>query len=138
VPQSVLFVQVERSVRGAVLLIIRRSWVRAPPAPPAVLLEVLVEPWTGCIYRPPHEERCCTLAHLDTERQILTAAKRMVPQLVTTGLNAKHRDAVVTMLAALAESYNIAEFLGKTPGSDVPHRPVPLHEIQGRLLRVCN
>jgi hypothetical protein len=72
-----------------------------------------------------------------------------VPQLVTTGLNAKHRDAVVTMLAAptaatvlasegLAESYNIAEFLGKTPSSDVLHRPVPLHEIQGRLLRVCN
>jgi hypothetical protein len=31
---------------GAVLLIIRRSWVRAPPAPPAVLLAVSAVPWT--------------------------------------------------------------------------------------------
>jgi hypothetical protein len=30
-----------------VLLIIRRSWVRAPPAPPAVLIPVVGEPWTG-------------------------------------------------------------------------------------------
>ena len=37
----------------------------------------------GSIYRPPHEERYCTLAHLDTEEQILTAAKRTVPQLVS-------------------------------------------------------
>ena len=28
----------------------------------------------GSIYRPPNEERYCTLAHLDTEQQILTAA----------------------------------------------------------------
>ena len=28
-------------------LIIRRSWVRAPPAPPAVLIPVVGEPWTG-------------------------------------------------------------------------------------------
>jgi AAA domain len=143
----------------------------------------------GSIYRPPNEERYCTLAHLDAEQQILTAAKRTVPQLVTaeqaraaverTGLTAEQRDAVITMLTAatattalvaaagtgkthtmagfarlwtsftgrrviglttatnavrvlqsegLAESYNIAEFLGKTPGSDVLRRPVPLHQ----------
>ena len=143
----------------------------------------------GSIYRPPNEERYCTLAHLDTEKQILTAAKRTVPQLVSqeqaraaaerTGLTAEQRDAVVTMLTAataatvliapagagkshtmaefarlwttftgrrviglttstnaarvlahegLAESYNIAEFLGKTEGSDELRRPVPLHE----------
>src|SRR6476646_11770115 len=29
-------VQLARMVHGAVVLIIRRSWVRAPPAPPAV------------------------------------------------------------------------------------------------------
>ena len=143
----------------------------------------------GSIYRPPNEERYCTLAHLDTEQQILTAAKRTVPQLVSqeqaraaaecTGLNAGQRDAVVTMLTAstattalvaaagagkshtmaefarlwttftgrrviglatatnaarvlasegLAESYNIAQFLGKIEGSDELRRPVPLHE----------
>src|ERR1019366_6883674 len=36
----------------------------------------------GSIYQPPHQERYCTLAHLDTEEQILTTAKRTVPQLV--------------------------------------------------------
>ena len=36
----------------------------------------------GSIYRPPNEERYCTLAHLDTEEQILATAKRTVPQLV--------------------------------------------------------
>ena len=143
----------------------------------------------GSIYRPPNEERYCTLAHLDTEQQILTAATRTVPQLVTgeqaraaverTGLNAGQRDAVVTMLTAstattalvaaagagkshtmaefarlwttftgrrviglatatnaarvlasegLAESYNIAEFLGKIEGSGELRRPVPLHQ----------
>ena len=142
----------------------------------------------GSIYRPPNQERYCTLAHLDTEQQILTAATCTVTQLVTaeqaraaterTGLNAGQRDAVVTMLTAttattalvapagagkshtmaefarlwttftgrrviglatatnaarvlasegLAESYNIAQFLGKTPGSDELRRPVPLH-----------
>ena len=142
----------------------------------------------GSIYRPPHEERYCTLAHLDTEEQILTAATRTVPQLVSheqaraavecTGLSGEQRDAVVLMLTAaaattvliapagagkshtmaefarlwtsftgrrviglttstnaarvlehegLAESYNIAEFLGKTEGSDELRRPVPLH-----------
>ena len=64
----------------------------------------------GSIYRPPNEERYCTLAHLDTEEQILAAAKRTVPQLVSaeqaraaaerTGLNAEQRDAVVMMLTA--------------------------------------
>jgi len=143
----------------------------------------------GSIYRPPNEERYCTLAHLDTEQQILTAAKRTVSQLVgqeqaraavdRTGLNAGQRDAVVTMLTAttamtglvaaagagkshtmaefarlwtsfsgrrviglatatnaarvlqsegLAESYNIAAFLGKIEGSGELRRPVPLHE----------
>jgi conjugative relaxase-like TrwC/TraI family protein len=142
----------------------------------------------GSIYRPPHEERYCTLPHLDTEEQILTVAKRTVPQLVSqeqacaaverTGLTAEQRDAVVMMLTVvaattvlvapagagkshtmaefarlwttftgrrviglttstnaarvlahegLAESYNIAEFLGKVEGSDELRRPVPLH-----------
>ena len=142
----------------------------------------------GSIYRPPNEERYCTLAHLDTEEHILTTAKRSVPQLVgeeqaraaagRTGLTAEQRDAVVMMLTAttattvlvapagagkshtmagfarlwtsstgrrviglttstnaarvlahegLAESYNIAEFLGKVEGSDELRRPVPLH-----------
>jgi conjugative relaxase-like TrwC/TraI family protein len=142
----------------------------------------------GSIYRPPNQERFCTLAHLDTEEQILQAAKRTVPQLVSgeqacaaaerTGLNGEQRDAVVMMLTAaaattvlvapagagkshtmagfarlwttftgrrviglttstnaarvlahegLAESYNIAEFLGKTEGSDELRRPVSLH-----------
>ena len=142
----------------------------------------------GSIYRPPNEERYSTLAHLDIEEQILAAAKRTVPQLVSdaaaraaaerTGLNADQRAAVVMMLTAaaattvliapagagkshtmaefarlwttftgrrviglttstnaarvlehegLAESYNIAEFLGKTEGSDELRRPVPLH-----------
>ena len=142
----------------------------------------------GSIYRPPNEERYCTLAHLDTEQQILTAAKRTVPQLVSgeqaraaaesTGLTAGQRDATVIMLTAttattalvaaagagkshtmaefarlwttftgrrviglttatnaarvlasegLAESYNIAQFLGKIEGSDELRRPVPLH-----------
>ena len=143
----------------------------------------------GSIYRPPNAERYCTLAHLDTEEQILAAAKRTVPQLVSaeearaaverTGLNGEQRDAVVMMLTAatattvliapagagkshtmaefaqlwttftgrrviglttstnaarvlehegLAESYNIAEFLGKTEGTDELRRPVPLHQ----------
>ena len=143
----------------------------------------------GSIYRPPNEERYCTLAHLDAEEQILAAAKRTVPQLVShkqaravverTGLSAEQRDAVVMMLTAavsttvlvapagagkshtvagfarlwttftgrrviglttstnaarvlahegLAESYNIAQFLGKTEGTDELRRPIPLHQ----------
>ena len=142
----------------------------------------------GSIYRPPNEERYCTLPHVDTEEQILTVAKWTVPQLITpkraraaaerTGLSVEQRDAVVAMLTAttattvllapagagkshtmagfarlwtsftgrrviglttstnaarvlahegLAESYNIAEFLGKIEGSDELRRPVPLH-----------
>jgi hypothetical protein len=143
----------------------------------------------GSIYRPPNEDRYCTLAHLDTEQQILAAAQRTVPQLVTaeqaqaaaerTRLTVGQRAAVVTMLTAttattalvaaagagkshtmaefarlwtsftgrrviglatatnaarvlqnegLAESYNIAAFLGKIEGSDELRRPVPLYE----------
>jgi conjugative relaxase-like TrwC/TraI family protein len=143
----------------------------------------------GSIYRPPNEERYCTLAHLDTEEHILTAATRAVPQLVRqaqaraaagrTDLSAEQRDAVVMMLTAttativliapagagkshtmagfarlwasftgrrviglttstnaarvlahegLAESYNVAGFLGKTEGSDELRRPIPLHQ----------
>ena len=143
----------------------------------------------GSIYRPPNEERYCTLAQLDAEQQILTAATRTVPRLVgheqaraaagRTGLSAGQRDAVVMMLTAttvatalvaaagagkshtmagfarlwtaftgrrviglatatnaarvlanegLAESYNIAQFLGKIEGSDELRRTVPLHE----------
>ena len=142
----------------------------------------------GSIYRPPNAERYCTLDHLDAEEQILAAARRTVPQLVTagqaraavepTGLTGEQRDAVVMILTAttaasvlvapagagkshtmaefarlwttftgrrviglttstnaarvlehegLAESYNIAAFLGKTEGSDQLRRPVPLH-----------
>jgi TrwC relaxase/AAA domain len=143
----------------------------------------------GSIYRPPNEERYCTLAHLDTEEQIVATAKRAAPQLVSydqartavegTGLNPEQRDAVAMMLTAtttatvlvapagagkshtmaafarlwttftgrrviglttstnaarvlahegLAESYNIAQFLGKTDGSSELRRPVPLHQ----------
>src|SRR5262249_10884880 len=64
----------------------------------------------GSIYRPPNEERYCTLAHLDTEEQILAAARRNMPKLVSeqqaraaaarTGLSAEQRDAVTMMLTA--------------------------------------
>ena len=142
----------------------------------------------GSIYRPPHEVRFATLAHLDVEETILAAAKRDMPQLISeetargavadTGLDAGQREAVVSMLTSttattpliapagagkshtmavfaelwtrytgrrviglttatnaarvlqnegLAESYNVAEFLGKTEGSDELRRPVPLH-----------
>ena len=142
----------------------------------------------GSIYRPPHEDRYCTLAQLDTEEQILTAAKRAVPQLISqeqaraaagqTDLTGEQSDAVASMLTAaraatvliapagagkshtvagfarlwtthtgrrvvglttstnaarvlqnegLAESYNIAAFLGKTEGTSELRRPVPLH-----------
>jgi hypothetical protein len=40
-------VQLAHVLHWAVVLIIRRSWVRAPPAPPAVLIPVVGEPWTG-------------------------------------------------------------------------------------------
>src|SRR5580704_7284391 len=44
---SVVSVQLVRTMHRAVVLIIRRSWVRAPPAPPAVSIPVAGEPWTG-------------------------------------------------------------------------------------------
>ena len=149
----------------------------------------------GSIYRPPNEARYCTLAHLDTEKQILTAAQQTVRKLVTeeqahaaverTGLTAEQRDAVVTMLTAttvttalvaaagagkshtiaefarlwtsftgrrviglttatsaarvlqsegLAESYNIAAFLGKIEGSDELRLPIPLHQYDVLVL----
>src|ERR1700722_5938928 len=44
---SVVSVQVERRESRAVVLIIRRSWVQAPPAPPAVLIPVGGGPWPG-------------------------------------------------------------------------------------------
>ena len=142
----------------------------------------------GSIYRPPHDDRYCTLAQLDTEEQILTAAKRTVPRLISqeqaraaagqTDLTGEQSGAVVSMLTAatattvliapagagkshtvagfarlwtartgrrvvglttstnaarvlqnegLAESYNIAEFLGKTEGTSELRRPIPLH-----------
>src|SRR5580658_1158717 len=51
---SVVSVQVAHPERRAVLLIIRRSWVRAPPAPPAVIRYIRCRPWTdagGIAYR---------------------------------------------------------------------------------------
>ena len=82
----------------------------------------------GSIYRPPNEERYCTLAHLDTEEQILAAAKRTVPQLVSheqaraaaerTGLNGEQRDAVVMMLTA-ADGDDGADRPGR--GGQEPH-----------------
>lgn len=44
---SAVSVQAARPERRAVLLIIRRSRVRALPAPLAVLISVVGEPWTG-------------------------------------------------------------------------------------------
>ena len=143
----------------------------------------------GSLYRPPNEERYCTLAHLDIEEQILTAAKRTVPPIAApeqartaaerTDLSDEQREALIMMLTAtmattvliapagagkshtmaefarlwtsltgrrviglttstnaarvlahegLAESYNVAEFLGKIEGSDELRRPVPLHQ----------
>ena len=106
----------------------------------------------GSIYRPPNQERYCTLAHLDIEEQILAAAKRTVPQLVSreqaraaverTGLNAEQRDAVVMMLTAAAattvlvapagagKSHTMAEFarLWTTLHRPPRHRPDHLHQ----------
>jgi hypothetical protein len=51
---SVVSVQVAHPERRAVLLIIRRSWVRAPPAPSAVIRYIRCRPWTdagGIAYR---------------------------------------------------------------------------------------
>jgi TrwC relaxase/AAA domain len=141
----------------------------------------------GSIYRPPNEERYCTLAHLDTEEQILTTAKRgsaarqprtgpgrrqahraerraarrrdddahrrrgdgragrpagagkshtmaEFARMWTTftgrrviGLTTSTNAARVLAHEGLAESYNIAAFLGKTEDSDELRRPIPLH-----------
>ena len=82
----------------------------------------------GSIYRPPNEERYCTLAHLDVEEQILTAAKRTMPQLVNreqaraaverTGLNAEQRDAVAMMLTATVAT---AVLVAPAGGGQEPH-----------------
>ncbi len=87
----------------------------------------------GSIYRPPHAERYCTLAHLDTEEQILTAAKRAVPQLVTheqaraavgrTGLNGEQRDAVVMMLTAAAATTVLPAPAGRARATRWPGSP---------------
>jgi hypothetical protein len=79
----------------------------------------------GSIYRRSNEERYGALAHLDAEQQILTAAARTVPQLVTaeqarataerTGLDAGQRDAVVTMLTA-ATATTAARVLARRRG----------------------
>jgi hypothetical protein len=99
----------------------------------------------GSIYRPPNQERYCTLAHLDTEEQILQAAKRTVPQLVSreqaraaaelTGLAGEQRDAVVMMLTASAATTVLVAPAGAgkshtmarvRPAVDQLHRP-PRH-----------
>ncbi len=87
----------------------------------------------GSIYRPPNEERYCTLAHLDTEQQILTTAKRAVPQLVTaeqaraaaeqTGLNAGQRDAVVVMLTAATATTALVARQGQARATRWPGSP---------------
>jgi len=61
-------VQVVRTVHGAGVLIIRRSWVRAPPAPPAISLEFLVRSWTGSSTSWLAPER----THRVTDERILT------------------------------------------------------------------
>ena len=141
------------------------------------------------VFRPPGEDRWCTVAHLDLEAHIVAEARRPARQLVgeaqareavaATDLTAEQAEAVVMMLIAatrtvplnaaagsgkshtmavfaelwtrftgarviglttstnaarslategLAESYNIAQFLGKIEGSDELRHPVPLHE----------
>ena len=140
------------------------------------------------VYRPPGEERWCTLDHLDLEAHIVAQARRQVRQLVTeeqarravaaTDLTPEQQEAVVRLLTArtmtvplnaaagsgkshtmavfsrlwtqftgarviglttstnaaevlanegLAESYNIAEFLGKVEGSDELRHPVQVN-----------
>jgi conjugative relaxase-like TrwC/TraI family protein len=139
----------------------------------------------GSVYRPPLEERWCTIGHLDLEAHIVAQARQRVPQLVSeaqareavarTDLTAEQQEAVVRLLTTgtmtvplnaaagsgkshtmavfselwtrftgarviglttstnaaevlasegLAESYNIAEFLGKVEGSDELRHPV--------------
>ena len=44
--RAVLFVQLEAAWHEGRLLIIRRPWVRVPPAPPAVIRFICVGAWT--------------------------------------------------------------------------------------------
>ena len=93
----------------------------------------------GIIFRPPNQERYCTLTHLDTEEQILAAAKRTVPQLVSreqaqaavdrTGLTAEQRDAVAMMLTATAATTVLVAPAGReraTPWQGSPGSGPPL------------
>ena len=43
--RAVLFVQLEAALHEGRLLIIRRPWVRVPPAPPAKTLFLLASSW---------------------------------------------------------------------------------------------
>src|SRR6266567_5696912 len=45
---SVVSVQLARMMHEAVLLIIRRSWVRAPPAPPSLICTNVLISWLAC------------------------------------------------------------------------------------------
>ena len=68
----------------------------------------------GSVYRPPNEARYATLAQLDAEGEIIAAAKRRMPQLVSeadasaavaqTDLNPEQADAVVKMLTSTTGS----------------------------------
>jgi hypothetical protein len=44
---SVSSLQLARTVDEAIVLIIRRSWVRAPPAPPGILRVIWRVSWNG-------------------------------------------------------------------------------------------
>jgi hypothetical protein len=87
----------------------------------------------GSIYRPPNEERYCTLAHLNAEQQILTAANRTVTQLITaeqaraaagrTGLNAGQRDAVIMMLTASTATTALVPRPGRARATPWPSSP---------------
>jgi len=100
----------------------------------------------GSIYRPPNEERYCALAHLDTEQQILAAAKRAMPQLVTgeqaraaverTGLNAGQRDAVMTMLTASTATTARSRRSGRSPTRCAPS-PATLAPCSGPRTRTA-
>lgn len=150
----------------------------------------------GSVFRPPNEERWCTIGHLDLEAWIAGEAQAARRQLITeaaareavagTDLTEQQAEAVVAMLTTgqatvaldaaagsgkshtvavfaelwtrltggrviglttstnaarvlqgeldeqvttgLAETYNIAQFLGKVEGSARLRRPIPVHE----------
>ena len=87
----------------------------------------------GSIYRPPNEERYCTLAHLDAEEHTLTAAKRRVPQLVgeqqartaaeRTDLTAEQRNAVAMMLTATVTTAVLVAPAGPARATPWPSSP---------------